>query len=411
MTRNFQRRDVLKGAGVAGMATLAGCAGNGNGNGDAAAQIRYGILMPETGDLGDLGSTIRDGARLVDRQLSGEIDYEFDVATRDTQTDPQAGISEADDLVDEGYPAVVGPAASNVNLQVVESSFIPNEVVGISPSSTAPAVTDLDDNGFIFRTCPSDALQGQVMADVALENRGASTTSTLFLNDDYGQALEDEYVTAFEDGGGEVLDQVSFEPEQPSYSSELGEALAGEPDVLMVVGFPESGIQLFRDYYSEYDTGEDVLVPDGLRSSNLPDEVDNPMNNVFGTAPLADGPGAEFFEESYQDEYGTGPEVFNGQAYDAAAVITLARVHAGENSGAAIRDSIREVANPNGETVNPTNLIEAVEMIEDGQDVNYEGVSSAVDFDDNGDMRAVFYEIFRYQDGGIEEVDRIEFVA
>ncbi len=410
MTRRIHRRDVLKGASAAGIAALAGCAGDGVDD-DAAAQIRYGVLMPETGDLGDLGVTIRDGARLVDRQLAGEIDYEFDVATRDTQTDPQVGISEADDLVDEGYPAVIGPAASNVNLQVVESSFIPNEVVGMSPSSTAPAVTDLDDNGFIFRTCPSDALQGQVMADVALDNRGAATTSTLFLNDDYGQALESEYVTAFEEGGGEVLDQVSFEPEQPSYSSELGEALSGEPDVLMVVGFPESGIQLFRDYYAEYDTGEDILVPDGLRASNLPDEVDNPMNNVFGTAPLADGPGSAFFEESYEDAYGTGPEVFNGQAYDAAAVFTLARVHAGENNGAAIRDSIREVANPNGETVNPTNLAEAVEMVDDGQDVNYEGVSSAVDFDENGDMRAVFYEIFRYQDGGIEEIDRIEFVA
>ena len=408
MTRNIQRRDVLKGAGVAGVAALAGCAGNGV---DTENQIRYGILMPETGDLGDLGVTIRDGARLVDRQLGPEIEYEFDVATRDTQTDPQAGISEADDLVDEGYPAVVGPAASNVNLQVVESSFIPNQVVGMSPSSTAPAVTDLDDDGYIFRTCPSDALQGQVMADVALDNRGAATSSTLFLNDDYGQALEAEYVAAFEDGGGEVLNQVSFEPEQPSYSSEIGEALADDPDVLMIVGFPESGIQLFRDYYAEYDTGEDILVPDGLRASTLPDEVDNPMENVFGTAPLADGPGASFFEDSYQDEYGTAPEVFNGQAYDAAAVFTLARVHAGENDGTGIRDSIRAVANPNGETVDPTTLVDAVEMIEDGQDVSYEGASSSVEFDDNGDMRAVFYEIFRYQDGGIETIDTIEFVA
>lgn len=408
MTRDIQRRDVLKGAGVAGVAALAGCAGNGV---DTENQIRYGILMPETGDLGDLGVTIRDGARLVDRQLGPEIEYEFDVATRDTQTDPQAGISEADDLVDEGYPAVVGPAASNVNLQVVESSFIPNQVVGMSPSSTAPAVTDLDDDGYIFRTCPSDALQGQVMADVSLDNRGAATSSTLFLNDDYGQALEAEYIAAFEDGGGEVLSQVSFEPEQPSYSSEIGEALADDPDVLMIVGFPESGIQLFRDYYAEYDTGEDILVPDGLRSSTLPDEVDNPMENVFGTAPLADGPGASFFEDSYQGEYGTAPEVFNGQAYDAAAVFTLARVHAGENDGTGIRDSIRAVANPNGETVDPTTLVDAVEMIEDGQDVSYEGASSSVEFDDNGDMRAVFYEIFRYQDGGIETIDTIEFVA
>ncbi|WP_178917442.1 ABC transporter substrate-binding protein [Natronomonas gomsonensis] len=412
MKRNIQRRDVLKGAGAAGLAGLAGClGGNGNGNGGSAETIQYGILMPETGDLGDLGVTIRDGARLVSRQLEGEVDFEFDTATRDTQTDPQTGLSEAEDLINEGYPAVVGPAASNVNLQVTESVFIPNEVVGISPSSTAPAVTDLDDNDFIFRTCPSDALQGQVMANVALDNRGASTSATLYLNDDYGQALEEEYVAAFEDGGGEVTAQVSFEPEQSSYSSQLGEALGDDPDVLMVVGFPQSGIQLFRDYYSEYDTGAEILVPDGLRSSSLPDEVDNPMNNVYGTSPSSQGPGADAFASAYEEEWGNPPEVFNGQAYDAAAVITLARVAAGENSGTGIRDSLRDVANPDGDNYGPGDLADAVSAVADGDAIDYQGASSSVDFDDNGDMRAVFYEIFKYEEGDIEALDTIEFEA
>jgi len=72
----------------------------------------------------------------------------------------------------------------------------------------------------------------------------------------------------------------------------------GVPDAVMIVGFPESGVQLFRDYYSEFasDTPDlDIIVPDGLMDADLPGEVDNDMNNVIGTQPSAGGPGADFF--------------------------------------------------------------------------------------------------------------------
>lgn len=189
-------------------------------------EAEVGILMPETGDLGPLGGPIRDAALLAADQINdADVDVTVNTQVEDTQTDPQVGISGANALVNAGFPAVVGPAASNVNFQVTEQVFIPNSVVGISPSSTAPGVTDLDDNGFIFRTAPSDALQGPVMAEVVLDQLGASSTGTLFLNDDYGQALEESYAAGFEERGGEVRNRVSFEPEQPSYSSQWTEVL------------------------------------------------------------------------------------------------------------------------------------------------------------------------------------------
>ncbi|MFC7230253.1 hypothetical protein ACFQMM_00585 [Saliphagus sp. GCM10025308] len=85
------------------------------------------------------------------------------------------------------------------------------------------------------------------------------------------------------------MNQVSFEAEQSTYSSQIGDALDGEPDVLMVVGFPQSGITLFRDYYSDYadDWDGSIIVPDGLIDSELPGEVGNEMEDVWGTAPSA----------------------------------------------------------------------------------------------------------------------------
>jgi branched-chain amino acid transport system substrate-binding protein len=186
-----------------------------------------GVLMPETGDLGPLGGPIRDGALLAAEQVNdADINVTVDTRVEDTQTNPQAGISGAEALVNAGYPAVVGPAASNVNLQVADQVFIPNAVVGISPSSTDPAVTDLEDDDYIFRTCPSDLLQGPAMAQLARSDRvGAESSGTLYLNDAYGQGLEEQYAAAFEEEGGEVRERVSFEPQQPSYTSQWSNVL------------------------------------------------------------------------------------------------------------------------------------------------------------------------------------------
>jgi ABC-type branched-subunit amino acid transport system substrate-binding protein len=293
-----------------------------------------------------------------------------------------------------------------VNLQVTRQVLIPNQVVGCSPSSTSPTVTNLDDDDFVFRTPPSDALQGQVIAQVGSENLGASSASTLFVNNDYGQALSDSFESAF---GGDVAATVAFEKEQNSYTSRLESALADDPDMLVIIGYPASGIQMFRDYYADFDTGTDIVVTDGLKDPALPGEVGNNMENVIGTAPTAAGPGREFFTSAYQDEYGEDPGVFTSQAYDASAVCVLANIAGGENTGTAVRDNMRAVANPDGEEFGPEALADAVEAVAAGDSINYVGASSPVDFDENGDMQTVTYEIFGFTSDGVETQETIQF--
>ncbi|QLD86965.1 ABC transporter substrate-binding protein [Natronomonas halophila] len=409
MPRNVKRRDVLKGAGAAGATVaFAGCLGGGNGNGSRA--LKQGVLLPLSGDLANLGQPIRDGAILPAAELEGETDYTIDISEEDTETNPQAGISGADALIDAGYPAVTGPASSGVNLQVTQQSLIPNSTVGCSPSSTAPAVTTLEDDDYIYRTCPSDALQGQVIAQVGAEELGNSDAATMYVNNDYGQALSQSFADTFEsEYDGEVKQQVSFEQQQSSYTSQLESALNDSPSLLVVIGYPESGNQLFRDYYSDFDSGEDIVVTDGLIDNELPDNVDNDMANVTGTAPKSSGPGRETFDELYENEYDRAPGVFNAQAYDGTAICLLANVYAGENDGTGVRDNMRRAANPEGEEFGPGELAEAIEAADAGDDINYQGASSATNFDDNGDMVAVSYGIYEVQDRDFTEVDSVAF--
>ena len=73
----------------------------------------------------------------------------------------------------------------------------------ISPSATSPALTDADDNGLFFRTAPSDARGGQVLADITKE-KGVKSVAITYVNTDYGVGLADVYEAAAKARGIEV---------------------------------------------------------------------------------------------------------------------------------------------------------------------------------------------------------------
>ncbi|ELY99695.1 extracellular ligand-binding receptor [Natrialba chahannaoensis JCM 10990] len=404
----INRRGVLTGIGGVGALSLTGQLGAHRGMQER--EVMLGILQPESGDLGELGTPIADGAELPGRELADAgSEFTVDVQREDSQTLSEAGISAAQSLVDAGYPMFTGAAASDVTIPVAQEVAIPNQVVMCSPASTSPDITDLADDDFVFRTAPSDALQGDVIAELAFEERDWGQGASLHLNDAYGVALSTVFENRFEELGGEITGTEAFEPEQPSYTSILESVLADDPDFLLVIAFPVSGIQIFRDFYAGFDPDLPVIVTDGLIEDDLPESVDNPMDNVLGTAPAADGPEVDAFTESYDAEFGRSPGVFNAHAYDASAVMILANVRAGTNDGVAVRDEMRAVANPNGETVGPANFPEAVERVAAGEEITYQGASSTVEFDDNGDMQAVTYDIFEFGDFELEVVDQIDF--
>jgi ABC-type branched-subunit amino acid transport system substrate-binding protein len=131
--------------------------------------------------------------------------------------------------VNAGFPFICGSASSGVNVPVSQEVLIPNKVVGCSPSSTALSVTNLEDDDYIFRTAPSDRLQGRVMAQVASERLEAESAATLYVNNDYGQQLSNRFSSVFEDEfDGSVFRQVAFNQGESSYSSVVSEAMSAE---------------------------------------------------------------------------------------------------------------------------------------------------------------------------------------
>ncbi|ELZ55450.1 MULTISPECIES: ABC transporter substrate-binding protein [Halorubrum] len=364
--------------------------------------LRYGGVMALSGGLGSVGKPIADAVELPGRQLeASDVEAGVEWRIEDSETTARGGIDAMRTLVDAGYPAVAGPLGSDVTLQAVQQASIPAEVVNCSPASTTPTLSILNDRGFSYRTAPDDSLQAVVAAGLAADEHGASSAATLYIAGDYGRQLSGAFATSFD---GEVQRQVSF---SDAYEEPLATALADDPDLLFVIGYPEDGVEIFTHYYDGRAGDETVFTTDGMMDPSLPEQVGEPMSNVYGTAPSSNGPGYDAFAERYESEYGRSPGIFTANGYDAAAVLLLANAAAGENDGGAIREQMRAVASEGGTEVTPETLAEGVRRAAAGDPVEYRGASSEVVFDENGDVSGIDYEYFRYDADGISVIETV----
>jgi ABC-type branched-subunit amino acid transport system substrate-binding protein len=173
----------------------------------AAQDVKIGAVVPLTGDLQAYGSSSANGVRLaVDEinQAGGVLGEDLGLSIGDTRTTPQAGVDAANKLASiENVAGIVGAMSSGVTIPVAKSVASQKGVPQISNASTSPTITTLDDNGYLFRTVPSDALQGVVLGNLAYDN-GLRSVSIMYVNNAYGEGLAEEFAKQFEKRGGEV---------------------------------------------------------------------------------------------------------------------------------------------------------------------------------------------------------------
>ncbi|MYA62950.1 MAG: ABC transporter substrate-binding protein [Dehalococcoidia bacterium] len=383
---------------------------------DNLPPLIVGNLNAFTGSIAEFGPPLRNSVQLAASHVNragGVGGGSMLVISRDTAVNPVQGVDAARALVDvEGAVAIVGALSSGVTIASAQSVTIPKGVLLISGASTAPAITTLEDDDLLFRTTPSDAAQGAVLARLA-DELGYQTVGIMYINNVYGEGLAAQFEESFAEYGGQVTAKVPHEDTQPTFASELEKATEGNPDALAVMSYTGQSRVYVREAL-EGGYADTFLFVDGVKGSEWIDEIDawDELDGTLGTAPGSEGnPALSIFETAYEETYGfpvTHP--FMAEHYDATVLIALAAAKAGSTTdSAAIRDALRFVANAPGEVVGPgrDGISRALRLIAEGKDVNYEGAGGIVDFDENGDVFGTI-EIWQVKDGEIQSTGRFE---
>ncbi|NIA03709.1 MAG: ABC transporter substrate-binding protein [Nitrospirae bacterium] len=355
--------------------------------------IKIGALMSLTGALAPYGPPIANGAKLAVAQINaagGVLGKQLDLIVRDTGTSPDIGRDAASKLVElDRVQAIIGALSSGVTI-AASSVTIPAGVVLISPASSSPAIPALNDNDYVFRTVVSDAVQGVVMARLAVI-LNYSKVSVIYVNNAYGKGLADVFSDTFASLGGTVPASVPYEENKASYRGEVEKATSGAPDAVFMVSYPVDGNKQIVEAVEAGYQGK-FLFSDGMKGEGVSPgpacaSADNPgpIEGAYGTVASAGFQAAQF-DSDYATTFDPSTVPYNYQAYDAMMLIALAMERAGDTSAQAIHDNLRAVANPAGEKVYYGEWAKAVALLKAGKEINYEGVSGVVDFKDNGDV-------------------------
>jgi ABC-type branched-subunit amino acid transport system substrate-binding protein len=390
-------KSSLAAVGLAGALLAAGPA--------AAQDVKLGALMPMTGDLQAYGPSSLSGIELAIKQINeqgGLLDgRNLSVVVGDTQTAAQAAVDAAQKLINvDEVTGVIGALSSGNSGPVATSVTGPAGVPQISSASTAPVLSEIEDNDYFFRTVPADSLQGAVLADVAM-SQGHDTVSVLFINNDYGEGLATAFGRNFEKHGGTVAASLAYEPGNASYRGELQQAATGGAGALVLIGYPENGIAILRQSL-EGGFFEDFIFTDGMKTPNIIESVGAQyLNGSIGTAPAAveDSPASIAFREAYNAEYGElPPKPFIDSAYDAAFLLALAIEKANSTDRTLVKEALRMIATPPGTEILPGEWEKAKQALAAGEDIDYVGAAGSQNFDQNGDVPGSF--AFWAIDGG-----------
>jgi ABC-type branched-subunit amino acid transport system substrate-binding protein len=378
-------------------------------SGAIAQEIKVGTLMAHTGPLKEYGPNIKNGVVLAAKQLA-DAGFTMKLIHEDSETAPIPGTNAAKKLVEvDRVVAIVGALSSGVTLAAAESVTIPNRVIMISPASTNPLMTVLPaDQGqdFLFRTTPSDDLQGRVTAKLAASYN--KTVSVIYVNNAYGQGLAEVFTETFEKKWkGKVLAMVPHdEKTSESYTAELRKALKGNPDRLAAFSYPDHA-KVYLKEAIEFFKYKKFLFCDGTKSMDIVKALGaENVEGQKGTAPSSEGgEPARRFNEYFKAEFGKLPNLpYITNAYDATAIIGLAayaaHVKGKKLTSKNIRNNMRYVANPPGEVVFPGEFKKAFKLLKQGKAINYEGAAGSVDFDIYGDVITPI-EIWEYRGGEI----------
>jgi branched-chain amino acid transport system substrate-binding protein len=274
---------------------------------------------------------------------------------------------------------------------VLANVAVPNGVVMISPSATSPALSSAEDNGLFFRTAPSDARQGQVLAEVLME-RGFKSAAITYTNNDYGKGLADSIAAAFEGAGGEVTTIAAHEDGKADYSAEVGALAAAGGDILIVAGYvDQGGPGVIR---AALDTGafDTFALPDGMIGSALEEAFGDEIEGSIGTVPGSEAADASMVKEKVAATGADASGPYVGESYDAAALIMLAMQAAGSSDPSAYAGKIMDVANAPGEKIMAGELDKALELIAAGTDIDYVG-ATAVELIGPGEAAGGYREI------------------
>ncbi len=329
-------------AAASGSESQAGAAG-------ATAEFIVGGMGPLTGSAASYGISVRQGIEVAVNEINaaggvtaGDTTYSLKMVFADDEATEDKAVSAYNSLMDQNINALVGATTTGCCMAIADISNQDNLLV-VTPSGSG---VDCVKNPNAFRICFTDTLQGETLADFAVNEMGAQNIAVLYSNSsDYGTGIRDGLVSKAEELGATIVANEAFADADVDFNTQLTKIKGTNADVIVVCGYYQAATYITKQ---AADMGLEIpfLGSDGwdgvLETVTDPATVEGAvfLSSFFSAATDEMTSG---FVSTYEENYGSTPDQFAADAYDAVYVIKAAMEQAGSIDSDALISAMHQV--------------------------------------------------------------------
>ena len=419
-----------------------GDSGGGDGPGSQELSLVIGNSLPLSGGSRELGESGEKASQVAVEQInpaadSAGADHTIRVVNEDQGENSEAAVDSARNLVNTaGATCLIGPWSTEGVGQVAHDVAIPNKAVEISPVATDDEVTELNDKDLVVSTALPVSMEGEGLSkaiEQALGGAQGGTVNVAASNDTYGDTVTQDFIEAWQGDDGTVGGQVVLAPPPLSdsssdsdgtfsgssgsssvYSAQASEIASGSPDAILLVDDPAGFALLAPSLESSFGWDpETAWGSDQLLVPGLPDELGSEA--IDGMRVLAPGaPKGEEATSAFVREFKSASPrrvklaPYAAQEFDATMLCYLSAVAAGSTDGEKMANELIDITAPGGEPFTWQQLPDAINALEEGKDIDYNGASGPIDMDVHGNPTTGVFDVYQYTSGGLEAVDEVE---
>ncbi|MEU8363987.1 ABC transporter substrate-binding protein [Nonomuraea sp. NPDC048882] len=360
--------------------------------------LTIGTVLPQTGSLAFLGPPEFAGVDQAVKEINeagGVLGKPVEKQHTDSgDTTTNIASQSVDKLLAQKADAIVGAASSSVSESIIDK-ITGAGVVQFSPANTSDKFSTISDNGLYFRTAPPDKLQGRVLGDLIAAD-GNDTIGIMAMQDSYGSGLADQVTKTAEEAGASVVERVDYDPKAAEFSADVAKIKAKNPKAIVLIGF-EEGAKVVAELVKQGLTADKhkwYMVDGNMSNTNYLKMPKGTLKGVKGTIPGAEAPDA--FRKKLLE---LNPELddftYAAESYDATNLIALAAEAAKDDTGKSIAAKLPEVSK-GGEKCK--SFKECADLLKAGKDIDYDGVSGPIEFNEAGDPAVATIGVYEYGD-------------
>jgi branched-chain amino acid transport system substrate-binding protein len=347
---------------------------------DKACEIKMGLLLSLTGDLGDLGQGQLPAEEIAVSEINaagGPLGCNVVVVSEDDKSNAQGAVAGANKLVfTDGAITLIGLNSTGITSLL---DFARTNKVPVLTHYGGTVKLDTEGGDYIFRTVLSDSFAGVASAKF-LTDMGFKTAANLYENGESPQSNAVTMKREFEKMGGKVVVDVAFNPGQSSYQAELKTVFDAHPDIVLLAAGQDSGATILKEWYRGNYGGQWLLGSDLSASEFVASVGTEIMKGMYGQTSGDDvsSPSYKRFQTIWQEKTGQSTVYpWASNLYDSFIMEALAIEIGGAATGEAINASMKAVTT--GE-VQCISYADCVKALREGKTIQYMGVSGPLQF-------------------------------